>query len=75
MLEFWVDPASPYHRPELLAKPRLIFYCGSGWRSALAAQAIQAMGHPGVAHVEGGFTALKAANAAVVPRRPHKPAA
>ena len=65
MLEFWVDPDSPYHKPVFASGKRFVFYCQSGWRSALAAQAVQRMGLPAVAHVGGGFTAWKAAGGAV----------
>lgn len=60
-LEFWVDPSSPFHRPELAAGKRLILHCAGGWRSALAAQSLQRMGVPRVAHMKGGMTAWKAA--------------
>ena len=65
MLEFWVDPESPYHKDIFSSGKRLIFYCQSGWRSALATQAVQRMGLPRVAHVGGGFTAWKAADGPV----------
>jgi len=60
MLEFWVDPASPYHR-EVFAQPdkTFVFYCASAWRSALATKAVQDMGMTNVAHLEGGFSAWK----------------
>lgn len=61
MLEFWVDPASPYYKPVLDDGRRLVLYCGSAWRSALAAQALTAMGRDDVAHLEGGFSAWKKA--------------
>ena len=56
MLEFWVDPASPYHKP-MFANERkeFVLFCGAGWRSALAAKALQNMGMTNVAHMEGGF--------------------
>lgn len=56
MLEFWVDPASPYHKP-MFANERkeYVLFCGAGWRSALAAKALQDMGMTNVAHIEGGF--------------------
>ncbi len=56
MLEFWVDPASPYHKP-MFANERkeFVLFCGAGWRSALAAKALQDMGMTNVAHIEGGF--------------------
>lgn len=66
MLEFWIDPKSPYYKPALLALPGLIFYCAGGLRSALAADVVQFMGHPQVSHIEGGFAALKEAGATIV---------
>ena len=56
MLEFWVDPASPYHREVFATGKRIVFYCQSGWRSALAAKTAQDMGLERVAHVGDGFT-------------------
>ncbi len=56
MLEFWVDPASPYHKPLFADESReFILFCGAGWRSALAAKALQDMGMSNVAHIEGGW--------------------
>ncbi len=57
MIEFWIDPDSPYHREALTTPDRLILFCSMGWRSALAAKSLQDMGITGVAHLEGGFTA------------------
>ena len=56
MLEFWVDPESPYHR-EVFAQPgkRYLFHCASGWRSALAVAMLQDMGFD-AAHLRDGFT-------------------
>lgn len=65
MLEFWVDPESPYAKPALDDGRRLLLYCGSGWRSALAAAALQDMGRDDVAHLGGGFSAWQAAGGAV----------
>ena len=62
MLEFWVDPDSPYFKPIFGEGKRLILYCASAWRSALATETLQKMGLPGVCHLEGGFTAWKKAN-------------
>lgn len=59
MLEFWIDPESPYHKPELMSGRTLLLYCGSGWRSALSAKTVQDMGVEKVAHLEGGFAAWK----------------
>jgi rhodanese-related sulfurtransferase len=67
MLEFWIDPASPYYRPALDDGRRLVLYCGSAWRSALAAAALTQMGRDDVTHVAGGFTAWRAAGHPVEP--------
>ena len=57
MLEFWVDPASPYHKTVFADETReYVLFCGLGWRSALAAKALQDMGMRNVAHIEGGWT-------------------
>lgn len=61
MLEFWVDPDSPYFRPVFGEEKEFIFFCAAGWRSALATKTVQDMGMARVAHIEGGFTAWKAA--------------
>jgi len=61
MLEFWVDPESPYYKPIFGEGKRLILYCASAWRSALATETLQRMGVPNVSHLEGGFSAWKKA--------------
>ena len=61
LLEFQVDPQSPSHNAQLAGKKKLVLYCGSGGRSALAAKALKDMGVFNVAHVAGGFPALKQA--------------
>lgn len=61
MLEFWIDPESPYHKDIFSSGKTFIFYCASGWRSALATKAAQDMGLAPVKHVEGGFSAWKKA--------------
>ena len=61
MLEFWVDPSSPYHKPLFPQDKRFVLFCAGGWRSALATKMLQDMGLPKVAHIEGGFGAWKAA--------------
>jgi len=65
MLEFWVDPDSPYHKDVFSSGKRLVFYCQSGWRSALATQTVQHMGLANVCHIGGGFSAWKASGAPV----------
>jgi rhodanese-related sulfurtransferase len=61
MLEFWIDPASKYHKPVFTQDKRFVFFCAAGQRSALAAQTAQRMGLAPVAHIGGGFGAWKAA--------------
>jgi len=65
MLEFWIDPESPYAKPVFQEDKRFVFYCASGWRSALSAKAAQDMGLARVAHIEDGFSAWKALGAPV----------
>ena len=65
MLEFWIDPESPYHKPIFAEPKRFVFYCASGWRSALATKTAQDMGLDDVAHLTGGFSAWKAASGPV----------
>ena len=57
MLEFWIDPASPYFKPVFGQDKKYVFFCAGGLRSALAAQTAQHMGLKPVAHVRGGFGA------------------
>ncbi|MFN3169210.1 MAG: rhodanese-like domain-containing protein [Hyphomicrobiales bacterium] len=57
MLEFWIDQASPYHKPLFAEDVTFVFYCASGWRSALAAQTAKQMGLQRVTHLKGGITA------------------
>ncbi len=61
MLEFWVDPESPYFKSIFKTEKQLILYCQSGWRSALATATLVDMGLTNVSHIEGGFTAWKEA--------------
>ncbi len=71
MLEFWIDPESPYAKPVFTSGKRFVFFCASGWRSALATKTAQDMGLRNVSHLAGGFGAWKAAGGAVetLPRR------
>lgn len=56
MLEFWVDPESPYHKPLWADESKeFILFCGAGWRSALACKTLQDMGMTNVAHIDGGY--------------------
>ncbi|MCA0401225.1 MAG: rhodanese-like domain-containing protein [Proteobacteria bacterium] len=65
MLEFWIDPESPYAKPEFQQDKTFVFFCAGGWRSALAARTAQEMGLNPVAHIRGGFGAWKKSGGAV----------
>ena len=65
MLEFWVDPESPYYKPAFGTGQKFIFFCAAGGRSALAAQQLQRMGLEPVAHMAGGFRDWKQAGAPI----------
>lgn len=57
MLEFWIDPGSPYHKPFFAEDKTFVFYCAGAWRSALAAKTADDMGLSPVTHLAGGFKA------------------
>lgn len=59
MLEFWVDPDSPYYKPIFGEDKTFVLFCGGGWRSALATATLQDMGLEKVCHLEGGYKAWK----------------
>ncbi|RED30522.1 rhodanese-related sulfurtransferase [Rhodopseudomonas thermotolerans] len=65
MLEFWIDPQSPYAKPIFQDDKKFVFYCAGGLRSALAAKTAQDMGLQPVAHIEGGFAAWRDAGGPV----------
>ena len=65
MLEFWIDPESPYAKPVFQQDRKYVFFCAGGWRSALAAKTAHEMGLTPVAHVAGGFGAWKKAGGPV----------
>lgn len=65
MLEFWIDPESPYHKTVFAQDKRFVFFCAGGLRSALAAETAQRMGLKPVAHIKGGFGAWKKAGGPV----------
>ncbi len=66
MLEFWIDPESPYAKEKFQSGNKFVFYCASGWRSALSAKVAQEMGLENVSHVLGGFGGWKKAGGDVV---------
>ena len=73
MLEFWVDPASPYFKQVFADESKqFILFCGAGWRSALATKTLQDMGMTNVAHIDGGFSAWKKAAAPIATMEQHK---
>jgi len=73
MLEFWVDPDSPYFKPVFADEGKeFILFCGAGWRSALATKTLMDMGMRNVAHIDGGFAAWKKAEAPMVTLEQHK---
>ena len=73
MLEFWIDPQSPYHKAIFNGDRTFVFYCAGGWRSALAAKTAQDMGLRPVAHLAGGMKAWLEAEAPIdPPKEPEK---
>jgi len=66
MIEFWVDPESPYHKDIFASGKTFVFYCRSGWRSALSTKTVQDMGLDNVCHIGGGFCAWMEAEGPVV---------
>jgi rhodanese-related sulfurtransferase len=65
MLEFWIDPQSPYYKPVFGEDKQFVFFCAGGMRSVLATKTAQDMGLKPVAHMIGGFGAWKAAGGAI----------
>jgi rhodanese-related sulfurtransferase len=72
MLEFWIDPASPYAKPVFQQDKKFVFYCAGGLRSVLAAKTAQDMGLKPVAHMGGGFAAWRDAGGPVEKWEPKK---
>lgn len=66
MLEFYADPTLPYYNPVFQKEKRIILYCASSGRSALATQTLTAMGYKNVAHIDGGLKAWKEAGLPVI---------
>ena len=67
MLEFWLDPESTYYQNNKIQNiKKMVLFCALGWRSALATKSLVEMGFKNVAHVEGGFDALKKSGLKVV---------
>ncbi len=72
MLEFWIDPDSPYYKPVFGEDKEFVFFCNGAWRSALAADTAQQMGLPRVVEMDGGFKAWKDAGHPVADREKKK---
>ena len=70
MLEFWIDPTSPYAKEDFQSGKKFVLFCAGGMRSALAAKAAQDMGLEEVAHIETGFRGWKAAGGPVEAKEP-----
>lgn len=71
MLEFWVDPESPYHKDVFSSGKEFVLYCQSAWRSSLATLALQEMGLSPVCHIDGGYKAWKEAGLPVTDKPVH----
>jgi len=72
MLEFWIDPASPYAKPIFQEDKKFVFHCAGGLRSALAAKTAKDMGLKPVAHIAGGYAAWRDAGGPVEQWEPKK---
>ena len=72
MLEFWVDPESPYYKPVFGEDKTFVLFCAGGLRSALSTATLQEMGLPRVCHVAGGFGAWKKGGGDVVAYQPRQ---
>ena len=72
MLEFWVDPESPYYKPVFTSAKCYILYCAADWRGVLAAATLEEMGFADVLHLEGGFSEWKKAGRPTAPRPHHE---
>ena len=67
MLEFWMDPSSPYYKKgKIDPSKETILFCAAGLRSALATKSLKDMGFKNVSHVDGGFSAIKASDFEII---------
>ena len=70
MLEFWLDPESSYYKSNKIKDiKKMVLFCALGWRSALATKSLVDMGFKNVAHVDGGFDALKKSGFTIVEKK------
>ena len=70
MLEFWIDPESPYAKEEFQSGKKFVFFCAGGMRSALAAKVAKDMGLSPIAHIETGFRGWKEAGGPTEEKQP-----
>ena len=67
MLEFWLDPNSPYFKDgKLDMNKEMVLFCAGGLRSALAAKSLKEMGFENVSHIDGGFAAISQSDFKIV---------
>ena len=70
MLEFWLDPESSYYKTNKIKDmKKMVLFCALGWRSALATKSLVDMGFTNVAHVDGGFDALKKSGLKIIEKK------
>ena len=70
MLEFWLDPESSYYKTNKIKDiKKMVLFCALGWRSALATKSLVDMGFNNVAHVDGGFDALKKSGLKIIEKK------
>ena len=70
MLEFWLDPSSPYFKEKKIKEiKKMVLFCAIGWRSALATKALNEMGFQNAFNAEGGFEALKKEGVEIIPKK------
>ena len=70
MLEFWLDPESTYYQANKIENvKKMVLFCALGWRSALATKSLLEMGFKNVAHVNGGFDALKKSGLKIITKK------
>ena len=74
MLEFWVDPDSPYYKPVFAEGKTFVLFCAADWRAVLSAATLTEMGLPNVLHLEGGFSQWKKAGRPAVDKPASKSA-
>ena len=73
MLEFWLDPESSYYKSNKIKDlKKMVLFCALGWRSALATKSLVDMGFKNVAHVDGGFDALKKSGFKIITKEKNK---